>query len=283
MMNYNSNNFLLFKSMVTKNTTINKRKESIMKTIEIINKQTMSSREIAQITKKPHNDVLKSIRAMEPAWEKVNEGKFSLVEYTDAKGEKRPEYQLSKLECLYIAAKFNDETRAILVKRWYELETEAKPEQGKQIDTQATYREGEVYITRLGENTLLGYYGNGQHYFQMNGVMRFFDFNSGGRTYAQKFGLKNSMLVEHGKIASWFVNINWIDEFLKRTTYKIPYEKVSRLYRDLFGVEKGSIDGSQFTYKFTDRQMLEVLSLINRFGKPGLQAEIVDKLMNAAI
>ncbi len=41
-------------------------------------KQTMSSLEIAQLTGKPHNDVMMAIRAMEPAWEKVHEGKFSL-------------------------------------------------------------------------------------------------------------------------------------------------------------------------------------------------------------
>ena len=88
----------------------------------IIKNNTMSSREIAHITGKPHNDVLKSIRSMERAWEKVNGGKFSLVEYTDKKGEKRPEYRLNKMEYLYIATKFNDEARAKLVIRWVELE-----------------------------------------------------------------------------------------------------------------------------------------------------------------
>ena len=84
--------------------------------------QTMSSLDIAQVTGKPHNDVLKAIRNMEPAWEKVNGGKFSLVEYKDAKGEMRPCYQLTKTECLYIATKFNDEARAKLILRWEELE-----------------------------------------------------------------------------------------------------------------------------------------------------------------
>lgn len=82
----------------------------------------MTSREIATITGKPHNDVLKAIRAMESAWVKVNGGNFSLVEYTDAKGENRPMYKLTKTECLYIATKFNDEARAKLVIRWEELE-----------------------------------------------------------------------------------------------------------------------------------------------------------------
>ena len=84
--------------------------------------QTMSSLEIAHLTGKPHNDVLKAIRAMEPAWKKVNGGNFSRVEYKDAKGEMRPCFELTKTECLYVATKFNDEARAKLVLRWEELE-----------------------------------------------------------------------------------------------------------------------------------------------------------------
>jgi len=88
-----------------------------------INKvQTMTSLEIAELTGKQHNDLMKAIRKMEPAWLKVNGGNFSLVEYRDKKGELRPCYQLTKTECLYIATKFNDEARAKLVLRWEELE-----------------------------------------------------------------------------------------------------------------------------------------------------------------
>lgn len=82
----------------------------------------MTSLQIAEITGKPHADVMKAIRKMEPAWSKINEGNFSLVEYKDKKGETRPCYSLNKEECLYIATKFNDETRAKLIKRWKELE-----------------------------------------------------------------------------------------------------------------------------------------------------------------
>lgn len=85
---------------------------------------TMTSLQIAEITGKPHNDVLKAIRSMEGAWVKVNGGNFSLVEYKDAKGEMRPMYALTKTECLYVATKFNDEARAKLVIRWEELERE---------------------------------------------------------------------------------------------------------------------------------------------------------------
>jgi len=82
------------------------------------NVQTMTSLEIAELTGKNHFDLMRAIRKMEPAWEKVNGCKFALVEYQDKKGELRPCYQLAKTECLYIATKFNDEARAKLVLRW---------------------------------------------------------------------------------------------------------------------------------------------------------------------
>ena len=85
--------------------------------------QTMSSLQIAELTGKNHKEVMRSIRNMESAWEKINGRRFALVEYRDAKGEMRPCYQLTKTECLYIATKFNDEARAKLVLRWEELET----------------------------------------------------------------------------------------------------------------------------------------------------------------
>lgn len=100
---------------------------NIIKVDETINaKEYMTSKEIATITGKPHNDVLKAIRAMEPAWYKITEGNFSLSEYTDSTGRKLPMYQLTKTECLYIATKFNDEARAKLVIRWEELETKER-------------------------------------------------------------------------------------------------------------------------------------------------------------
>ena len=42
--------------------------------------QRITSLDIAQITGKPHNDVLKAIRKMETAWEKVHQGKFSQMQ-----------------------------------------------------------------------------------------------------------------------------------------------------------------------------------------------------------
>lgn len=88
----------------------------------IVDGDRMTSLQIAEITGRRHTDVMRAIRNMEPAWEKVSERKFALAEYQDEQGKPRPCYSLNKKECLYIATKFNDEARAKLIKRWKELE-----------------------------------------------------------------------------------------------------------------------------------------------------------------
>lgn len=87
----------------------------------------MSSLDIADVTGKPHNDIMKAIRKMEIAWQKVGQGKFSQSSYINQQGKEQPMYQLSKAECLYIGTKFNDEARAKLVIRWEELEKPQRP------------------------------------------------------------------------------------------------------------------------------------------------------------
>ena len=88
------------------------------------NQHMMTSLEIAEVTGKQHCHIMAAIRKMEPAWQKVNQSNFRLVEYHDKKGELLPCYLLTKTETLYIATKFNDESRARLVLRWEELELE---------------------------------------------------------------------------------------------------------------------------------------------------------------
>ena len=94
----------------------------------------MTSLDIAELCGKRHNDVMRAIRNMEPAWEKVSLRKFaqSSRKVIQPNGGVRefPCYELTKTETLYIATKFKDDMRAKLVLRWEDLERE-RLEQGR--------------------------------------------------------------------------------------------------------------------------------------------------------
>lgn len=87
-----------------------------------IQEQRISSIEIAELTGKLHKDVMRAIRTMEPAWTNTTGRNFTLSTYKDSTGRSLPCYSLDKMECLYIATKFNDEARAKIILRWEQLE-----------------------------------------------------------------------------------------------------------------------------------------------------------------
>ena len=111
-------------TVVSTTTSLTTRKDAQQSQQEL----RMTSLDIAELCGKPHNDILKAIRKMEPAWKKVSLGKFSQSsrKMIQPNGGVReyPCYELTKTETLYIATKFKDEMRAKLVLRWEELERE---------------------------------------------------------------------------------------------------------------------------------------------------------------
>ena len=90
--------------------------------------QIITSLDIAKLTGKEHRNVLRDIRNMEPAWEKLHQLKFEQMQIRENLPNNgyrlRTVYALTKLECLYIATKYDDVSRAKLVLRWEELEKE---------------------------------------------------------------------------------------------------------------------------------------------------------------
>ena len=90
--------------------------------------QIITSLDIARLTGKEHKNVLRDIRNMEPAWEKLHQLKFEQMQIRENLPNNgyrlRKVYALTKLECLYIATKYDDVSRAKLVLRWEELEKE---------------------------------------------------------------------------------------------------------------------------------------------------------------
>ena len=86
--------------------------------------QHMTSIEIAEISGEQHQKVMKIIKEMEPAWEKMRGRRFVMEQYKDEKGRLRYCYSLTKVECFFVAAGFNEEVTIKMALRWNQLEYE---------------------------------------------------------------------------------------------------------------------------------------------------------------
>ena len=101
--------------------------ENQIMTMEMVNDgQRITSLEIAELTGKAHRNVLRDIRNMEPAWEKVHQLKFEQMQIREnlPNGGYRLKkvYSLTKLESLYVFTHYDNEARAKLIVRWEQLE-----------------------------------------------------------------------------------------------------------------------------------------------------------------
>lgn len=81
----------------------------------------MSSIEIAEVTGKRHDAVLRDIRKL--LKQGVAAHNFVVSEYTDATGRKLPCYNLTKKGCLILASGYNAVLREKIIDRWESLET----------------------------------------------------------------------------------------------------------------------------------------------------------------
>jgi len=80
----------------------------------------MSSLEIAELTGKPHNDVLKDIRRI-LAEAEIGEGKFSHT-YLSSQNKQLPCFNLPRRECDLVIAGYSVKYRLAIIDRWQELE-----------------------------------------------------------------------------------------------------------------------------------------------------------------
>lgn len=104
-----------------------------MQLTTIENNQTMSSREIAELTGKEHKHVLADIRKM------LDSLGGTLADFSadlhDAYGRPQPGFNLPKRECLILVSGYNVELRARIIDRWQELEAANKSKPPAELST----------------------------------------------------------------------------------------------------------------------------------------------------
>ena len=88
--------------------------------------QTMSSKEIAELINKNHAHVMRDCRILDEHYKNMNLSKIGLVDYIDKKGEKRPMFNLTKIQTLDLMTGYSIELRIKVNRRWEELESTNK-------------------------------------------------------------------------------------------------------------------------------------------------------------
>ena len=84
--------------------------------------QTMSSREIADLTAKNHADVMRDIRNLNDSYENLGLSKSAEIYYTDSQNRKQPQFLLTKMQTFDLLTGYNTELRIKVNRRWEELE-----------------------------------------------------------------------------------------------------------------------------------------------------------------
>lgn len=88
---------------------------------EIIKKETMTSLEIAEVTGKQHQHVLRDIDAL--LAQGVDASNFGQTSYKDKSNREQRCYQLTKKGCLILASGYDALLREKIINRWEDLET----------------------------------------------------------------------------------------------------------------------------------------------------------------
>lgn len=94
-----------------------------MQLMQASDNQTMSSREIAELTGKQHKHVIADIRTMCEQME-IDSAEFS-AQYKDSTGRTLPCFKLDRYHTEVLVTGYDVKRRAAVIKRWYDLESGA--------------------------------------------------------------------------------------------------------------------------------------------------------------
>ena len=86
--------------------------------------EKMTSLEIAEVTGKQHQHIMRDIRAI--LSQGVDASNFGLTSYTDKSNRQSPCYELTKKGCLILASGYDALLREKIINRWEELETKER-------------------------------------------------------------------------------------------------------------------------------------------------------------
>ena len=89
--------------------------------------QTINSLEVAELTGKRHDAILRDIRNILPQLDEISLHNFVESTYTSDRGKEYPMYRLTKEGCLCLVSGYDANLRMKIINRWKELELQQVP------------------------------------------------------------------------------------------------------------------------------------------------------------
>lgn len=87
--------------------------------------QTITSLEVAELTGKEHNHIMRDIRNILSQLDEISQSNFGPSTYTSDRGKEYPMYLLTKEGCLCLVSGYDANLRMKIINRWKELELQA--------------------------------------------------------------------------------------------------------------------------------------------------------------
>lgn len=152
-----------------------------------------------------------------------------------------------------------------------------KGNQPKEISQNATeYPENTVITVKMGKLSNEIYIKGGVIYAKFSIISKAMGYSTQPNYYLKRWG-NNCLKVTVGKQETWFINSIAFDQMVKLRN-DIPFTTIATIYKDLFNIEKQT-DGDEnpYTYQFTDREMLDVITALNQ--KPVHKEKVMNLLL----
>ncbi|HAZ00696.1 MAG: hypothetical protein A2W90_14565 [Bacteroidetes bacterium GWF2_42_66] len=156
------------------------------------------------------------------------------------------------------------------------IEQKQQPKQLSQ--TASKYQEKTVFAVKMGQIINQIYVIDGVIYAKASPIMKYIGYLNGISTQQiDRIGRQYFVQVKIGLSDVWFINMEGFNNLLQMTTIPVKVSVISNIYHDLYGVEIPD-DESPFTYKFTDRDILQIIEEINK--KPIHKDKVLSLLLN---
>ena len=133
---------------------------------------------------------------------------------------------------------------------------------GKKAHTAGELREDEVYVTNLDGMSIRGVMMGGEKYYHLSTIMNYLNLSLTSNLIARS-GEAHFVKIPFGKQSHWYVSAAGM-EGVFRNVSSLPFHKVQRIRKDLYGVKRLGSGTPKCDYCFSAIDAMRIVEEINK-------------------